>query len=199
MAHVIEITAVRPLLRYVLLICVALFACAGSCHAWAQAEEDAGAVERRVKAAFLYKFAGYVEWPKNAFPRPDSPVAIAVIGDDQLAAELSQLTAGRTVEGRPVVVTRVKEIESSLTGAHIVFIGRAETPRLARLDKSAQSQPMLIVTESEGALAQGSIINFAVIGGRVRFEISLEGAEKRGLKLSSRLLAVAQSVRTGTP
>jgi hypothetical protein len=102
------------------------------------------------------------------------------------------------VNDRPVVVRRLKPGDS-LDGVHVLFLGKAETARLAQFTQAAQSRSILLVTESDGALAQGSIINFVMAERRVRFEIALDSAEKSRLKLSSRLLAVAQQVRTGTP
>jgi len=162
----------------------------------ARAAEDASALEQQVKAAFLYKFAGYVDWPSAAFARPDTPLTIAVAGADALAAELVQATSGRTVEGRSVVVKRVKPGDS-LAGVHILFVGKGENDRLQQWVHAAQPQSVLTVSESDGALAKGSVINFVISERRVRFEVALDSAEKSRLKLSSRLLAVAQQVRTG--
>ena len=162
------------------------------------AAEDPGALEQRVKAAFLYQFASYVEWPGQAFAQADTPVTIAVMSADMLAAELKQLVTGRSVGGRPVLVRQVKPGES-LAGVHILFIGSSESGRLAQLAQSPKPRPMLTVTESDGALTQGSMINFVIVDRRVRFEVGLDSAEKNGLRLSSRLLAVAQQVKTGIP
>ena len=182
-----------------ILACTALFAVAIGLlaqNAWSQ--EDAERLEQRVKAAFLYKFAGYVDWPASSFARPDMPVTVAVVGADTVAAELGQMVIGRTVNDRPIVVKRLKPGES-LAGVHILFVGGTEGVRVQQLAQNAQPRSILTVTESEGALTQGSVINFVVSDRRVRFEISLESAEKSRLKLSSRLLTVAQQVRTGTP
>jgi hypothetical protein len=172
------------------LACVALLG-------WAQgAADDAATLEQRVKAAFLYQFAGYVEWPPNSFAQADTPVTIAVLGNDPLAAELKQLVVNRTVAGRKVAVRQVKPGES-LAGVHILFIGSAENARLGQLTQAGKARPVLTVTEADGALNQGSMINFVIVDRRVRFEVALDSAEKSGLRLSSRLLAVAQQVRTG--
>ena len=162
------------------------------------AQDNATARERRVKAAFILKFAGFVEWPETAFPQPFTAVTIAVIGDDELAAELSAITAGRAVEGRPLTILKTRSLEA-VADAHMVFVGRAEIARLPQLAKLARARPVLILTDAPNALAQGSMINFMLVERRVKFEIHLEEAERHGLKLSSRLLAVAQSVRRGSP
>jgi hypothetical protein len=162
------------------------------------AQDEPTALERRVKAAFIFKFAGYVEWPEGAFPQADAPVTTAVVGDDELAAELAQTVAGRTVDGRSLLVRKPKALELP-ADVRILFIGRSETARLPQWVKMAQSRPLVIITEAAGALNYGSMINFLVIEQRVRFEISLEEVERRGLRLSSRLLAVAQNVRKASP
>ena len=174
------------------LLLAALLAC-GAADSRAQDR----AAEHQLKAAFLYKFAGYVEWPDASFARADTPIAIAVVGDEALAAEVAQAVTGRTVNDRRMTVRTLKPGEA-LAGVHILFVGRAESGRLGQIAQSALAQSVLTVTESEGALAQGSVINFIVAERRVRFEISLRSAERSGLKLSSRLLAVATQV-TGTP
>lgn len=162
------------------------------------AGEEPVSLEQRVKAAFLYQFASYVEWPTRAFAQADTPVTMAVMGAETLAAELKQLVTGRTVGGRLVAVKQVRPGDS-LAGVHVLFIGGAESGRLSQLAQGPKPRPMLTVTESEGALSQGSMINFVIVDRRVRFEVGLDSAEKSGLRLSSRLLAVAQQVRTGTP
>ena len=183
-------------MRKCLLLCVGALALAAL--PFARAQDDPATLERKVKAAFLYKFAGYIEWPDGTFAAPDAPIAIGVAGDDALAAELSQVVTGRNVEGRLLAVRRLQESEP-VAGLQILFVSHAERARLGALARAHPMQPLLIVSESDGALNHGSAINFLLTGGRVRFEIALDNAEKRNLKLSSRLLSVAHSVRTGAP
>src|SRR5882757_170699 len=83
------------------------------------AQADARADEYRVKAAFLYKFGGYVEWPDRSFARADSPVVIGVIGGDTLADELAQIVSGRNVNGRPVLVRKLRAGDP-IAGLHIL-------------------------------------------------------------------------------
>ena len=171
-----------------------------ACIAWALAQavlaEDAGAAtvtERSVKAAYLYKFAGYVEWPDGKSGE-SAPVTIGVLDARDMADELARITAGRLVNDRPVVVRQVSSGDS-LAGVHVLFVGNKAGDRLGELLLPVRERPILTVTESAGALASGSIINFTVDRERVRFEVSLPAAERSKLKLSSRLLAVAQRVQ----
>jgi hypothetical protein len=150
-----------------------------------------------VKAAFLYRFTEFATWPESAFTRAEAPFVIAVMGREGIAEELRNITAGRSVAGRAIEVRRVAEGEAP-PAAHMLFIGDTERGRLRELIRAAP-RSALVVTESEGALGLGSVINFVIGEGRVRFEIALDAAEKRGLRLSSRLLAVAQAVRSGNP
>ncbi len=166
------------------LACLTLFVfgaiCVGTVVA---AEESAQILEQRVKAAFLFKFGGYVEWPENVFPSKNSPLVIGVAGADVLAEELSQVVAGRTMNGRPVTVRRVRTGEP-LSNIHILFVSRPEIGRLNEV--FAQAQPVL---------TQGSVINFVVTENRVRFEVSLDAAKRIGLKIGAPLLSVAMRVQ----
>lgn len=171
------------------------------CLLWAGASplrtaQAATALDRSAKAAYLYKFPSYVEWPAAAMPQPDTPLVIGVLGADDILEELQKLAADRTLHNRPLDVRRVK-FGDSLAGLHMLFVGRAESARLGELMRAAQPYPILTVSEVTGALRHGVAINLVVVGGRVRFDVALDTAEKNGLKLSSRLLALAHSVRGG--
>lgn len=144
-----------------------------------------------VKAAFLYRFLEYVEWPEGA--HPDGPLTIAVLGDESLAEELHRNVRGRLAHGREVRARSVSSVQDGLD-AHVLFVSPQWKKKLAAVAEAHARDPVLIVTEGEGALDRGSVINFLVIDGNVRFEISLSAAEQRGLKLSSRLLNVALRV-----
>lgn len=167
----------------------------------AAAQPDAGnetTLEHRVKAAFLYKIAGYVEWPGNVFPKNDTPLTIGVMGAELLATELTRAVKGRSAHNRPITVKSLKP-RDSLDGMHVLFVGREQQNHIKDLVPGALRRSMLVVTEWEGALTQGSMVNFIIVDGRVRFEVSIDAARAAELKFSSRLLAVAQHVESGTP
>jgi hypothetical protein len=161
----------------------------------AMAQGDNRPAEAQIKAAFLYKFGEFVQWPPAAFTRADAPFAIGVLGADDVAAALEQVVAERTVQGRPVVVRRLRRGDA-LAGVHVLFIGQAESARLAETLAAARGQAVLTVTESDNALSHGAMINFVAEESRVRFDIALPPAERGQLKISSRLLAVARRVVT---
>lgn len=152
-------------------------------------------LDRKVKAAFLYQFIPYVQWPPQASPARDAPFVIAVLGSDETIADLNEVIGGRTVEGRPVVVRRWRDSDIQ-GGVHIVYVRRGDTARVAAIARAAQAAGMLLVTEAEGALNLGSMINFHIVDGKVRFDVALPVLEKAGLRVSSRLLAVAHDVRS---
>ncbi|MDB5824344.1 MAG: hypothetical protein JWR21_3048 [Herminiimonas sp.] len=186
-----------------LLVCfaVGLALCVGPASRWANAaamESDPGLLERSVKAAYLYKFLSYVEWPPAALNQPGSPFVIGIAGADAVASELMTLANGRTVDNRPVMVKPLNFGES-FAGVHILFIGQQEAPRQKQWLVQAARRPVLTVTESNGGLQDGSCINFRQVEGRIRFEISLAAAEGNALKLSSRLLSVALDVKQANP
>lgn len=171
---------------------VLLFLAAGVAAATA-AFGQREATESGVKAAFLYKFANYIEWPANAFTSPTAPLVIGVLGADDIAAELDRIVPGRNVNGHPVNVRRLKSGEGA-AGVHILFVGKEQGGGAATV-RTAREQGALTVTESERGLeTTGSAINFVTAGERVAFEVSLDSAEKSGHRISSRMLAVAKRV-----
>ena len=149
--------------------------------------------EHEVKAAFVFKFLSFVEFPREALAA-DAPIVVGVVGAEEVAAELQQIVSGRSVDGRKVLLRRLREGEP-YAGTHLVFFGRGEAARLRDLQRTAPAQPLLIVCDWEGALEQGAVVNFLRDESRVRFEVALDAAERRRLRISPRMLAVAQSVR----
>lgn len=153
----------------------------------AQAEREV-----EVKAAFLFKFGEFVEWPEGSLAG-GRPFTIGVMGSAGMAQALARVTEGRTVQGRPVAV-RTMERDAVLDGLHVLFVGAAEAPHLQQILARTEGLALLIVTESESALTKGSMINFIAAQAKVRFDIALPAAERSRLRISSRLLSVARKV-----
>ena len=178
----------RSCLRILAAGCTGWAGLAGWNPAGAWAAPEGAPTEVRVKAAFLYKFTGYVEWPGSAFASADTPFQFGVMGADEMADALTEFTTGRRVNERPVVVRKLRAGDS-VSGLHMLFVTHGlPMPNLP-------SQPgLLLVTEDEGALNRGSVINFVLEDRRVRFEIALDAAARHDLRVSSRMLAVASKV-----
>jgi hypothetical protein len=151
-------------------------------------------LERQVKAAYLYKFAGFVEWPEGSFARADSPVVIGVAGADALADQLEQTVAGHTANGRPLQVKRVKRGDS-LAGIHMLFIASQDKSLAQELLAASRGQPVLTVTDADETYGLGSMINFVIADERLRFEVSLKNATASRLKISARMLSAAYRVQ----
>jgi hypothetical protein len=163
----------------------------------AQAGAEQAHLERNVKAAFLYKFLGYVDYPDNAAPGAGDPLVIGVLGADEVAEELLRISAGRNMNGRAVAVRKLRADEAP-GKMHMLFVGDQDVSDMERALAAVRHWPVLTVTETPRNLRHDSVINFRVVDERVRFEVSLEAAEKNNLKLSSRLLAVAYKVQRGS-
>ena len=144
-----------------------------------------------VKAAFLYKFGSFVEWPPGSFEAA-APFVIGVFGDDAVAAELELITDGREIAGHPVQVRRVRDSHEA-DGVHMLFAGG---PRESRARDLLSAVEGAVLTVAEGPIGgdPGPVLWFAQERGRVRFGASITAATARGLKLSAKLLAVAQHV-----
>ncbi len=159
---------------------------------------DAGpSLERQVKAAYLFKFAGYVDWPDGSFARPDSPLVIGVAGNDALAEQLEQMVIGRQANGRAVQVRRLRRGDAT-AGLHILFIGTLERQAMAELMAAARGQALLTVSDSDEAHQQGSMINFLIADDKLRFEVALKPVAAQRLRISARMLAAAYKVQPGS-
>jgi len=149
--------------------------------------------EAQVKAVFLFNFAKYVDWPASAFANAKAPITIGVLGTDPFGDKLQHVVEGKSVNGRPIIIKHLSA-DSDLNGCNILFISHSEAPRMAGILDRAGALPILTVGEDE-QFARGGIINFVLKNGTVRLEIDLEPARKAGLKISSKLLAVADVVK----
>jgi hypothetical protein len=158
----------------------------------ASARAEAKSLEYPIKAAFLYKFGSFVEWPADAFPSASAPVNVCVVGRDPFGAILDQTVRGQTVGTRPVAVRRLPTI-SPASGCHIAYLGGSPEQSAPEAARALAQAPVLTVTDGPRPEAQATI-QFVVVANRVRFKIDLRAAAQGGVSISSKLLNLAVEV-----
>jgi hypothetical protein len=162
------------------------------------AQNSAAAPEYQVKAAFLLNFPKYVEWPAEKFATTNSPIVVTVVGDAAIAESLAKMAAGRTINGRPVVVNSQASAPKVTPDCHILFLSAATRSTAPELFKRWTAANILTVGDSEDLLYDGGAIRFARREESIRLEVNLAAASQAQLKISSKLLSVADVVK-GTP
>lgn len=185
----------RPATLRALRVALAALALTLAIPGGAQAPPTA-ASERSVKAAYIYRFLPYVEWPSAALSA-GSPLVIGVVGADDVAVELEQLVRNRPGDERAIAVRRLGS-NDSWVGAHVLYAGQEVAARVLLVAKALQDRSVLTISDADGAVDRGFVIGFVNVESRLRFEVNSDAAERSGLKLSSRLLSVALRVRTGS-
>jgi hypothetical protein len=151
--------------------------------------QNGGYSEYQVKAAFLYNFGKFVEWPANDFASTNAPLVIGVYGEDPFGNDLAEVVRGRNINGHPVVTREVTLNE--LKSCQILFITRSKQKGINEILRALDGAGVLTVTEDMDPTKPGVMINFVLQNDRIRFEINNTEAEKVGLKLSSKLLMLA--------
>jgi hypothetical protein len=145
-----------------------------------------------IKAAFLYNFAKFTIWPAEAFKSSDAPIDLCVLGKDRFGAALDRLES-RSIRGRPVRVHRLRSLQATAF-CHLLFVARSESPQLQDVLRAVAGRPVLTVADIPDFARQGGIINLTTPKERVRFEINVAQAREAGLRLSSKLLFLADIV-----
>ncbi len=149
--------------------------------------------EYEVKAGFIYNIAKFVEWPERTDAGSRNQLLVCVLGSDPFGKAFEQIE-GRTVQGKKLGIRRVASAREARE-CHILFIGRSEKDRVARITETVKDWSILTVGDTEGYLREGVMVNFYMEDGKVRFEIDVERTKQSKLSLSSHLLKLARIVR----
>ena len=155
-----------------------------------------GSLEYVVKAAYLYKFTPFVEWPPTAFASAASPFTICVLGADPFGASLDQVLAGHQVGEHAVRVRRLQVIDQP-DECQILYAAASRTQVAAALNK-VKGAPVLTVTEQSLGVS-GAVVQFYVKEGHVRFTLDPAAAAANGMTISAKLLSLAQAMQSGAP
>jgi hypothetical protein len=151
------------------------------------------AKEYRIKAAFLFNFIQYVEWPPDTFKDAHDPLTYCTIGDDPFQGMLDESLNAKSAGMRPLRVQHLKPTEN-FQGCQILFIGTNEKKRVAEVLEALKQSPVLVVGESSHFVQQGGTVGFLSEDNTIRFEVNLDAAQRARLNISATLLSVAKSV-----
>jgi hypothetical protein len=178
-------------------LCAALAVCLGVCPRGAAAAQRTATSEDNIKAAFLYNFTKFIQWPPVA---DTAPFRLCTVAEPAFGTAVDRIIEGESVAGRSIVRTSPATPEAA-RGCHILFLGRLENDRAERWITTLRGTPVLVVGESRGVWDQGAHINFVLDGNRVKFDVNTDATTEAGLHVSSKLLRVAREVhpRRGPP
>jgi hypothetical protein len=164
-------------------VAAAVFGCATA------SAGDNAAVEAGIKAAFIYNFARFVEWPASS---TNTPLRIGILGHGDLVSPLEKVIRGKTASGRSIEVIHVSTAGEA-QHCEILLIERSEFSRFKEIVQTLAAKPVLTVCDGDNCFRDGAMIAFRIVDDSVRFQINQEAAERSGLKISSQLLKVALS------
>jgi hypothetical protein len=154
----------------------------------------APSLEYQVKAAYLFNFTKFVEWPAESSSDPPGPIVIGIVGKDPFGYFLDVLVKEKTVKGRQVIVKRAADL-AQLDSCHVLFISLAEAARAPEILERFRGRPVLTIGEHDQFVKQGGMVRFLVANKKVTFEIDADIAERARLKISSRLLGIGRVLR----
>jgi hypothetical protein len=161
--------------------------------AWSASAQANPSSEYAVKAAFLFHFAEFVEWPAGAFKDGNSPLTYCTVGEDQFRGALDENLRGKTIGERAMRVQHLKQLDA-IHDCQILFIGATETKHASQILASIKGNAVLTVGESHNFAEDGGMIEFLLEGNKIRFEINLGAVSAAKLKMSARLLTLAKTV-----
>ena len=174
-------------------IAVAITAWAVASSAFSARAQSSSDREYLIKAAFLYNFLRFVEWPAEALPEGDGSIVVCLVGEDPFGEALESIK-GKTVKSKDLVIRRILTLQS-LGGCQLLFVSSSEKNRLPEIIGALKGRAVLTVGELDGFTQRGGIIRFLIERNNVRFEINVDMAERTGLKISSKLLNLAKVVK----
>jgi hypothetical protein len=153
-----------------------------------------GSTDAQVKAAFVYNFAKFTEWPASAFASPQAPIHLCLSGVDEAQAKAFSGIAGKPVQGREVRIKR-NPTSAEIGDCNILYVGDDEPRRAQAALQAARNTNVLTVSDSDGFADSGGVIGLVYADNRIQFEVNLGAAQRAGLKIASQVLKIARVVK----
>jgi hypothetical protein len=151
--------------------------------------------EYQIKAAFLYNFTQFTDWPASTFSATNAPIVIGIVGEDPFGNIMDEVVRGEMVRGHPLVIKRLRADED-LRSCHVLFISRSEKDRLPALLSQLKGSPVLTVSDINEFAQEGGMVNLLLANNTVKLEINQAKAEEAGLQISAKLLRLARIVKS---
>ena len=181
--------------RRLLQAVVGLWALVSLCQpAFRAGGEETVLSEYRVKALFLFNFAKYVDWPDETLAGTNAPFVIGIVGQDRFGDHLAEAVKGRTIDGHPFAIEHLGET-GDFRSCRILFISNSEGERTAEVLARVGTLPVLTVGEDHTFGKNGGMIDMVIKDQCIRLQINVAAANRSGLKISSKLLAVAETLK----
>jgi hypothetical protein len=149
--------------------------------------------EDQVKAAYLYSFAKFVEWPAGTFTSPSDPIRLCILNSRSFQTQLNKIAGNKQIAGHPVLVIFVQDAKQA-RGCQELFIDSSQNQETPQVIDALRGTSVLTVGETNSFVEQGGIINFIMQGDHVQFQVNQKAALQAGLHMSSQLLSVARRV-----
>ena len=170
---------VGPMLAATLLFC--------ACFSRAQQ----AAPEYQFKAAYLYHFTQFTDWPAQAFSNPTSPFVVAVLGENPFGDELAQAFRGKAINGHPATIRPMHSAAEAATNCHLLFISASEKKALPEILSALRDSSVLTVGDTDTFTEAGGMIKFVWLDKKLQFQINIEAAKNAGLIIRAKLLNLA--------
>jgi hypothetical protein len=159
------------------------------------AQVASAAGEYELKAAFVFNFIKFTEWPADESNKSDEPFVIGVLGKDPFGGALDRVIDGETIHNRKIVVRRFARMDDLAANSQILFISASEEHNLGAVVKLLDGQAVLTISEIANFTERGGVIELKKDGNRIVFEVNLSAAKRAGLSLNAQLLKLAKAVR----
>lgn len=176
-------------IKTIVLLCSLMFMAGWNCLA-----QRSGPTEYQIKAAFIYNFARFVDWPTQAFTDASAPMVIGVLGKNVFKNDLAQIIAGKIIRGHALEF-RTFDSVADVEHCQVLFISDSEKSHLSKIISRLGNASILTVGESDDFIENGGMIDLRIVDDKVRFDINNSAAKSAGLTISSKLLSLALSVR----
>jgi len=172
---------------------LATVCCASGPVAWPAAAQSSEPTEYQVKAAFLFNFTKFVDWPESVFADAHAPIVLGIVGEDPFDGDLGQIVAGQMVKGRAISIRKYRFGED-LRHCQILFVGSSEQMHIPNILLSVQGASILTVSDVDQFADSGGVMQFVVEQSRVHFIVNWDAAMRAHLEISAKLLALARVI-----